>query len=402
MRTLIERQCLAKVFGIGVVWGTVLLVAGCGGDTTGPSSRSLYWQLQLNHHAVTLATVAPYDTIQLTATPLDVTGAPIATTVQPVYTTSDTSITIDSTGFVRVHRTGSSKLNITVVAKLVVGGPTGSTLVDTAVVNVVNVTGTIPTLDSLLLRPVVGDSARRAVIDTAGKAGVSQTLDSMVAKMGETKIVDAMVHYASSDPLIASFASPNTAGTPKVNANAPGVVLLTAEATVYGTTRVDSLWYTVGYPLQGFYSYGLGEMFFNSNKGPLPTTNALSVGTLTVGQGAAVLWGNSVAALADDSLDVQFDASTGVVGLSAPATFTGVNNHAIKIPAGSGGNIPAFPAETVSVIHFGRLMIYQLYYDSLTSKARVFSRPGTYHWVSKHQGIAGNVVVVSNDSLHPK
>jgi hypothetical protein len=376
-----------------------LLIAGCGGDTTGPSSSMgpLYWQLQLNHHAITLGRLAPYDTIQLTATPLDPTGAPIVTTARPVYTTSDTSITIDSTGFVRVHwANASDRTNIQVVAQLTIGdGRQGLTLADTAIVNVVNPTGAQPTFDSLVFRPVADDSARRAVIDAAGKKGVKQVFDRPVVKWGAANIPNAIVHYASSDPLIASFTTTNTTAAPTINANAPGVVLLTAEATVYGVRRVDSVWYTVGYPLLLIASYGVGEQFqFDI---PTQPRNRLPLGTLTIGQGGVVLWGNSLLNVADDSMDVEFDDPTDVAGLPTTMTFKGL--FSIVIPAGSGGNIPAFPATQWTGPDAFNL--HYITYDSVSSKARLFPKPGTYHWVGRHQGVEGTVIVVSNDSLRP-
>jgi hypothetical protein len=384
-----------------VLLGSVLLLgslSGCGSDTTGPAASAgpLYWQLQLNHHAVTLATVAPYDTIHLTATPLDPTGASIPTTANPVYTVlnQDTSLTIDSTGFVQVHWTGETHQNVVVVARLRVGGAVGATLTDTVMFNIVHLTGSAPQFDTLLFQPIAGDSARRAVVDRAGNVG-SQTFDAPAVQTPDgSAIADALVHYRSSDPLVASFASTTTTGTPMVNAISPGVVLLTAEATVFGKRRVDSLRYTVGYPLQVLCFYGLGQFRVVRGK-PIPdSTNTLSLGTITVGQGGAVMWGNGVAVTTDDSLDVQFDDTTGIEGLPALTTFKGrVLN--INIPPGLGGNIPAFPAAPV-----GNYIIYKtVLYDSTTSKARLFTQPGTYHWVSRHQEIAGIVRVVANDSL---
>lgn len=387
-----------RFWGMGVC---VLLAAGCGHDSTGPSTRPVYWRLQLNHHAVTLATVAPYDTIHLAVTPLDVSGAPLTTTARPVYTASDTSVTIDSTGLVRVHWAGSDAPTVTVVATLSAGGTQQLTLADTVFINVVDWSSAsaVPRMDSLLFRSVTGDSARRAVVDTTSMLG-TQTFDSVVAKTSTgTVIPNVLVRYRSSDSLIAGFPSPASTTAPQVITNRPGVVLLTADATVYGKHKIDSLWYTVGYPLRVVCNYGVGE--FAQTPVPL-SVNYLSLGQLQVGVGGAVLWANTTVGQPDNSLDIQFDHTTGIAGLPDLTTFPELFG-VIPIPAGPGGNISAFPAVVPVVLYVFQGKTYrQVAYDSYTSRARVFTRPGTYRWSSQRQGISGTVIVVSNDSVQSK
>lgn len=404
------KQAIAR--GLLLV-GSLLAMAGCSGDTTGPAASTgpLYWQLQLNHHAITLSTAAPHNTIHLTATPVDAHGVPIATQARPVFTVvNDTNLAVDSTGLVRVLRAvASTPYLVTVVAQLTLGsGPQGLTLADTAVVSVVNGSGTPLVMDSLLFRPVAGDSAVRAEVDTAGRLA-TQTLDFPVATAGGTAIPNAVVHYASSDPLVASFAIPNTTLAPVVSGNAPGVVLLTAEATVYGTRKIDSLWYTVGYPLRVIFDYGIGE-FIPVLSGILAKNLALpnrqTLGTLTIGQGGVVLWGNTIMHQADDSLDVQFEDTTNVAGLATPMTFPNISGlAAIPLSAGLGGNIPPFRATIPKVVNPAAAPNNRrttLIYDSTSSRARRFPVPGTYRWHSVHQGISGTVVVVADSSLHPR
>jgi hypothetical protein len=102
--------------------------------------------------------------------------------------------------------------------------------------------------------------------------------------------------------------------------------------------------------------------------------------------------------LADDSLDIQFDPTTGIVGLTTETQFPGYLQIPITIPPDSGGNIPSFPAAK-TIINWNDFGLNVLMYDSVTSKARVFTKPGKYRWFSKHQGVDGTVVVVPNDSL---
>jgi hypothetical protein len=339
-----------------------------------------------------MATVSPYDTLQLVATPLDENDDPIATTARATYAVNDTSLVIDSVGLMRVHWSNSNLSGIQVVAQLTVNG---QTLADTALVSI---TAGMPTrfMDSLILRPVIGDSARRSVLDAVGNKQ-RQTLTSPVARTAAgLSIPNASVYFTSSDTLIASFLSANTSNAPRVIANAPGQALLKAEATVYGKRLEDSLWYTAGYSLGAVYAYGIPA--FSSFVLPQSLVNTWATGTVRIAQGGAVLWGNSITGQADDSLDVQFDDSTAVAGLTVAKQFLGLAlGNLVTIPAGSGGNIMAFPAAVVTHDTVGNF--YYLRYDSLTAEARVFPQPGTYHWVSRHQGISGNVVVIANDSI---
>jgi len=261
----------------------------------------------------------------------------------------------------------------------------------------------VPRLGALHLRPLVGDSARRTVLDTAGLPGI-QSLDSAVVTTAAGNVIpNALVRYTSSDSLLASVTALTfSPQAPQVTARAPGVVLLRAEATVYGTRLTDSLLYVAGYPLRIICWYGTGDYFVKldpaANVPPPPTTNVFSLGSLVVGQGGAVLWANSIAGTPHDSLDIQFDRTTDIGGVPTPIQFPD-GLGPIVIPADSGGNIPAYPAAVEDTLSFGDITFLTKIYDSTTSKARTFTRPGTYQWRSDLQGIQGTVMVVSNDSL---
>lgn len=371
--------------GLGLVGVSAAVSVSCTNDTTAPRARddaSLYWQLTLNHHAITLATVAPYDTIQLTATPRSITGAPLTTSARPTFTTSDTAITIDSTGLVRVHGT-STQLNIMVIAQLTVGGATGSILVDTAMINVIEQSSaaTVPMAASLMVHPDVGDSAKRAVILPNGTIATQAFAAPFVRTSAGDSIPNAVVRFSSSDPLIADFVNP-TQGT--VTAVSMGTVVLTAEATVYGKRLTDSLSYTVGLPLQKFINYGAacaggapGSTPF-CLKPSLP--NKLQYGgNLVVSVGANIVWANSMWQTTKDSLDVVFDDTNGVEGLSRMETIAGV-----AFQPDVGGNIPAFG--TITCLFFCR-------FNAVDLRVRKFTKPGTYHWHSQIQNVSGTIEV---------
>ena len=84
---------LLSALGIaGILGGTL---AGCGSDTTGPPPRNAtqaYWALRLQYHAVALALTPPYDTVQLTATPVNAAGAPLPGLGPVTYQSGDSLV----------------------------------------------------------------------------------------------------------------------------------------------------------------------------------------------------------------------------------------------------------------------------------------------------------------------
>lgn len=395
-----QSACSAYSAG-GDIWrrmtrGSVAILLGaslaCGSDTTGtaplPGSQ-LYMQLTLNHHAITLATVAPYDTITLIATPRNADGAPLPATARPTFATSDTSITIDSTGLVRVFA-AATKTGIVVTARLTVRGVT---LVDTAYVNVIQQSSAaaVPVMTALQLRPVAGDSAIRAgIISTEDPVTQTFAFPFVTTATGDS-IPNTVVRFASSNPLVAVFQSP-TIGT--VSAVSIGRVLLTAEATVYGRRTVDSLWYTVGWPTAAVVKYG--SYLANSSLPVLPNTFQLG-DSVVVGQGGKVFWVNHTEESADNLLDVVFDDPT-AAGATPDSSYLASPFYGIySLPPDVGGNIPAF-ATLPPTVFFDPNEPFWI--DTATNiRVRTFPRVGVYHWHSLHQKINGTVTVKSNSSI---
>src|SRR5690242_5417028 len=95
--SVLRRVSLAVVVGIMLGVG----VGGCGHDAMSPAFDPLtqqFWAARLNHHAITMALTPPYNTLQLTVTPLTLTGAPLGTNGTVVYTSSDTTVQVSPTG----------------------------------------------------------------------------------------------------------------------------------------------------------------------------------------------------------------------------------------------------------------------------------------------------------------
>jgi hypothetical protein len=310
-----------------------------------------------------------------------------------------------------VHGT-ITRTNITVTAKLTVGGAAGLTLTDQAIVNVVQQTSAdlVPMMDSLIFRPVAGDSASRSTLTSAGTlAGIlptAQDFDIPVVRdeLGN-EIPNAVVRYKSADDGIARF---NFQTSSTVTAVSPGAVLLTAEATVYGKSITDTILYVVGWPLfqEIVYGYGITTPIISgvpvsTATPPNQIRNDFNTDDYVIGQGGAILWINQTMGLTDDSMDVQFDDTVGVRGPTVPTTINTIAlfpfpPFGFQYPVDPSANIPALG--TIQQISFAGFLLYST--NASNSAIRYFTRSGTYHWRSIRRGLSGTIRVVSNDSIH--
>lgn len=336
-----------------VVLLLALAVAGCVSDAayapppvTDPTK--LFWSLTLDHRAVTLSTVAPYDTIQLTATPRTVKGEAITGLPTPTFTSLDLDhVQVSANGLVHAIASGSQSA---VVASLSIGNDTH---VDTVIVNVTDTTPP-PVLSVFTIHPDSGDSAKTAIDD-------GTTLQWRAFDPAGNPITGLSVYYATSDSTIATI--DRVQGL--LNPIRPGHVTLYATATAYGITKADTLPYTIGYPL-----------LVQVNIVPEQNSAGKTVGVyqqtrLRLGPGATVLFINATAPLTD----VTFDNPTNV----------DQNDQycAIAPSLCGGGSIAAFardPNDSTGVSYI---------------RARQFPVPGTYPFHSTISGAKGTIVVMT-------
>jgi hypothetical protein len=215
---------------------TVLVVTGCAPDAVSPppvtDPTKVLWALALNHRGITLSTVAPYDTIQLTATPLTVNGQPLTGLPAPIFTSLDLQhVQVSAKGL--VHAIG-----VTTGAEVIASVSSGNdTQTDTAVINVTDTT-TPPVLSVFTIHPASGDSTKVAVDATP-------TITARAYDSAGDSISGLSVYYATSDSLVAAIG--RSSGF--FNPYRPGShVTVYATATAYGITKSDSVRYTIGYP----------------------------------------------------------------------------------------------------------------------------------------------------------
>ncbi len=328
-----------------------LAVAACATDTpyapppvTDPTK--LYWSLTLNHRAVTLSTVAPYDTIRLVATPRTIKGLPIAGLPAPTFTSLDLqNVQVSATGLVHVIGTGTQ---FTVVASLSIGNDTHA---DTAIFNVTDTT-TPPVLSRFTIHPPPGDSAKTAsnfptLIPSAGIDAAGDTIQNLAT------------YYSTADSSVATIDR-----TGVLSPVRPGHVTVYATATAYGITKADTLPYTIGYSL-----FAVIQIAAEPNAAG-KIVGIFTPSTVSLGPGATVVFQNQSA----PSTDVTFDDPTHVMQDDAAC--------AQHVWWCGSGNIAAFandPSDTS---------------DTKQLRIRSIPAPGTYKFHSTISGASGSVVVM--------
>ena len=350
-RATLRRHARALAAGVALM----VLAGGCASDAGTPTHTvdpsRLFWSLTVDHHAVTLSLVPPYDTLQLTATAWTATGVPLSDGPKPRFHSTDVErVLVDSTGLLHAMKVSTA---IAVVAVDTVDDVVHS---DTVWVNVTDV-ATPPVLSTLSIHPVPPDSA---VFPMGGTLFESQrVLTAQVTDGGGNPIDGLVVHYASTDPTVAVI----DALTGAMSTYRVGPVTFIASATAYGVTKADTLPYTISLPVQEqLYveartdAHGEAVLVFP----PAP---------ILIGVGGYVAWINMTSL----PIDVVFDDPTNVAQDDDLCALFG------SVFCGS-GNIPSWSADPSG--------------DPFASaRVRQFWVPGTYHYHSALYGTTGTIIV---------
>lgn len=332
-------------------------------DLSGPVSKDatqLFWAIALNTHAITMSTVAPYDTLQLTATPLSAAGTPLAGAPAPIFTTSDSSVRVSPTGLLIAR---AVRGEVRVMATLTYQG---IRLADTAVINVTSAVSP-QTFTHLAFSLFPEDSATIAAPYRFSQFYFPprKIVQAEARDASGAQIPEAIIALRSGDFRRATVQSPASSGTAEIDIvngglfSGPGPVTVYASATVYGVTLQDSLRLTITTPL-----FDLFQILDSLPPGASTPVPNLGASVLTVGVGGIVWWVNQ----SSDSMDVVFDDSTAVTPVGG-FLDTG------------GGNIPVFPGTPGQ-------------FDPSSIRARKFPRVGTFHFHSTRvPNISGFITV---------
>ena len=289
-------------------------MAGCGGvdpvaSYAGPVTDPtlLYTSLTVDHPAITMSTVAPYDALQLTATPRDALGNPMTGLPAPMYLSSDTTkVRVSADGMVTAVGT---VIGVRVIATLV-AGPVSH--VDTALIDVTN-TATPPKLASLSIQPVAPDSA---VWPLFGKFDLAYVIAAISGLQKGTTLVPRLVDSAGNPMSVGEMAytsldlaigSADRLGN--MNFRKPGQVRIVAQTTAYGISRADTLTATVIMPVaQAAQIYARADGtpgFFTV----LPDNSLAEMKDIYLAPSGIVAWYNYT----PHDIDIVFDDPTNVV-----------------------------------------------------------------------------------------
>jgi hypothetical protein len=321
------------------------------------TTSTQFWAVTLNDHALTMSTVAPYDTLRLIATSSDVNGNLAQGLAMPIYTSSDIKdVQVDSTGL--VHALGSASM---VVVTVTVSNGTYS-LADTAYVNVTNVAPPSP-LASLSIQPVPPDSAEES-------SDMIRQLPLIALDSAGDTLPGLLAYYHSLDPATATVDP--TAGL--ISGVYPGRVRLTASATVYGVTKSDTVQYVIGWPLQDFIIIVRGILVGSK------VVEGFSPGVVRLSPGAWVAWSNPSG---NAPIDIVFDDST--TADSALGTFWCSPDFAAYPWLCAAGNIAPFANDSTKL--------------GSGLRVRAFSTVGSHRYHSALYGTTGEIDIVDWHSI---
>jgi hypothetical protein len=340
----------------------MLVVLGCAGDApeTPPpvtDPARIYWALTLDHHAVTLSTVAPYDTIQLTATPRTLDGTPLSGLPAPTFESLDLDrAQVSADGLVHAIKSGTQ---IPVVATLTVDNLRHA---DTVLINVTD-EATPPVLASLSIQPDSGDSAKTAL-------DVNRSVTTHTLAADGSPISGLAVYYTTLGSDVATI----DRATGFLFPVHPGHVTIVASATAYGVSRTDTLRYTIGYSVQR----ELDVVAQVSASGQ--TVGGFNPPVIFVGPGARIIIVNQT----NLATDLTFDDPTNVARDEEFCVPPYIDAFPFFC---EDGNVEAFANDPndpsgASIFRFRR-----------------FPVPGTYRYHSTIFGTTGTIVVVDESTL---
>jgi hypothetical protein len=346
-------------------WVLCAALAGCGAGELAPPQAATdesLWDLTLNHHGVLLATVAPYDTVTLIATPRNAAGEPLQGISAPiVFTTSDTSVHVDPSGLVTARNAATK---VRVVATIIVNNVRRQ---DSAYINI---TAGTPTqhIASISIQPAPGDSTTIAAMDGfSALFGGGKIISAKVLDGSNVAIPNVSVNYRSSDSTLASIDRLTGKMRPWLPTKR---VKIYASTTVYGTSMTDSVEYYIGYPLVG--QVDIKSRIPLGSTTPVPFFSPIPI---EIGAGGVVEFVNA----SGISLgDLVFDDSVKVG--SQPCTITICLLLGSMVAPGNIHDFTAFDNTGANMLMF-----------------RSFPIPGTYRYYNPQSGVEGTIVVKGND-----
>jgi len=328
-----------------------------------------YASLRLNVRGATMSTVAPYDTLQLSAVGLTASGAAIQGPDTVRYATNDTLVTVSPAGLVTArHATGAGRT--TMVIATLHDHATDITHVDTAFIAVTSAVPASPMASFAIVRPA-GDSTKLAVKDWIVSLPTATVAVSATAADGSDIRSLLNIRFSTSDSSIAKVSA-----TGEVTGMQRGMATIYATSTYYGVTKRDSVQYQILDPMLAW---------INAEMVPSKTQagtflRQYAPATITISTGGTVIFQTGDGEL---SMDVVFDDPS--AAQPAPAWLTSIVSW---IGTGA-GNIGPLPLITIN----GQFNPECNDITLCTGGMRTFTQPGTYPYHSALFGTSGVIIV---------
>lgn len=365
--------------------GTLLLATllGCSSDSVGPyqpatgdAAAGLYWSLTLDHEALTLSTVAPYDTIRLTATPRDANGKPLVGLGPVTYTSSDpTRVQVTPDGLVRAL---DIAFGVSIKAELTAGEVRHA---DQLYVMVTN-NPSPPVLTRLSAEPLAPDSTIWAVggegafFQVRADGSYTTTGAKLLTVHGafdqaDQPINDLMINYTSSDSTVMTAIGEGSVVL--IDAQRPGRASVIANATAYGVTRADTVEFTIRMPL----AVAVRIKGKSTSTGGV-TAPLFEPAEVTVSPGGTIVWAN----VSGEPVDIVFDDPASAVEHGAVSCAA-----AGVVDVGGQGNVEAFgepQAPDATML------------SAANCRSRRFLTAGVYPYRSAQTGATGRIVVTDD------
>lgn len=351
---------------------SVLLLAlllGCGSDDvvdpTG-SDAQVYWSLDLNHQAITLALATELDTLSLIATPRAPDGAAIEGLGMTAFTTTNSDVvSIDANGLLTAK---AATAGVMIVASLTAQGVTHT---DTAMVMVSEDPGA-NRLGTFSIQPVDGDSAKFALGGTYTEA--FRNLTPTLLDTDGNPLEGVPVKYESLDPTV-GFIDPFS-GT--ITGIRPGYFTIVATTIVYGETFTDSLRYRIGYP-----AVVKPKMFGKRYAYVTYTVGTILPAVMKVGTGAVMELEYSMGSDGYKA-DIAFEDPS--IAEAVPEQYSCVN---YELACDEAGDIEPYGPPNPLVDYND--------YDKYRLRARRLTQPGTYQLTSSW-GTTATIIVVDEST----
>jgi hypothetical protein len=287
------------------VLGTLLMTAiGCNDAVTNPTRTEIadqLWEVRLERRAITMSTVAPYDTITLRPIALNVFGDTLSDSdgmEVHYHSVSDTTIRISDEGVLTV-RVPTSSNGIKIIARVTYNNVT---LTDTATVVVTNQPSPPRLVDTIVLEVIHRELRTPRLPIWSINDGSSLFNPTIVSTIrgSDSTVITAPISYTSSDPSVVTFSH---LGVGEIIPRSEGTATITATTTWYGKTHHTTLDITVIGAVSG--SFEIEERI---PRGSDTAVTVITPRTIVVEPDAIITWSNRSAR----PIDIIFDDPTHV------------------------------------------------------------------------------------------